>query len=195
MTQITAVPQFEEGPLEFKSQLTEIFQEFEGNPDDLIPVLQRVQAALGYLPEKALLEIAYMMALPSAKVFGVATFYTQFRLQPVGKHIIRVCRGTACHVRGSGRVLKDIQVQLQVAPGETTKDRLFTLETVACFGSCALAPVLVIDDAVHGRMNCSKTQKFLEQIRAEEREFIIADAIKKRLGGQNGFCNHEGQGK
>jgi NADH-quinone oxidoreductase subunit E len=193
MAQITAVPQFDEGPLEFKDQLAEIFQEFKGRPDDLIPVLQRVQAALGYLPEKALLEIAYKMALPSAKVFGVATFYTQFRLQPVGKHIIRVCRGTACHVRGSGRILKSIQARLKVAPGETTKDRLFTLETVACFGSCALAPVLVIDDAVHGRMNSSKAQKFLDQIRGEERQFSIDDAVKKRLGGQNGLCNHEGQ--
>ena len=173
MAQITAVSQFDESPLEFEDQLTEIFKKIEGRPEDLIPVLQRVQAALGYLPEKALLEIAYKMALPSAKVFGVATFYTQFRLQPVGKHIIRVCRGTACHVRGSGRILKGIQAQLKVAPGETTKDRLFTLETVACFGS--------------------KAQKFLDQIREEERQFSIDDSVKKRLGGQNGLCNHEGQ--
>ena len=193
MAQITAVSQFDESPLEFEDQLTEIFKKIEGRPEDLIPVLQRVQAALGYLPEKALLEIAYKMALPSAKVFGVATFYTQFRLRPVGKHIIRVCRGTACHVRGSGRILKGIQAQLKVAPGETTKDRLFTLETVACFGSCALAPVLVIDEAVHGRMNSSKAQKFLDQIREEERQFSIDDSVKKRLGGQNGLCNHEGQ--
>lgn len=193
MAQITAVSQFDESPLEFEDQLTEILKKIDGRPEDLIPVLQRVQAALGYLPEKALLEIAYKMALPSAKVFGVATFYTQFRLQPVGKHIIRVCRGTACHVRGSGRILKGIQAQLKVAPGETTKDRLFTLETVACFGSCALAPVLVIDDAVHGRMNSSKAQKFLDQIRGEELQFSIDDSVKKRLGGQNGLCNHEGQ--
>jgi len=193
MAQITAVSQFDESPLEFEDQLTEILEKIDGRPEDLIPVLQRVQAALGYLPEKALLEIAYKMALPSAKVFGVATFYTQFRLQPVGKHIIRVCRGTACHVRGSGRILKGIQAQIKVAPGETTKDRLFTLETVACFGSCALAPVLVIDDAVHGRMNSSKAQKFLGQMREEERQFSIDDSVKKSLGGQNGLCNHEGQ--
>jgi NADH:ubiquinone oxidoreductase subunit E len=193
MAQITAVSQFDESPLEFEDQLNEIIKKIDGRPEDLIPVLQRVQAALGYLPEKALLEIAYKMALPSAKVFGVATFYTQFRLKPVGKHIIRVCRGTACHVRGSGRILKGIQAQLKVAPGETTKDRLFTLETVACFGSCALAPVLVIDEAVHGRMNSSKAQKFLDQIREEERQFSIDDSVKKRLGGQNGLCNHEGQ--
>ena len=195
MVQITAVTQFDQSPLEFKDQLTEIFQKFEGRPEDLIPVLQRVQATLGYLPEKALLEIAYKMALPSAKVFGVATFYTQFRLQPVGKHIIRVCRGTACHVRGSGRILKGIQAQLKIVPGGTTKDRLLTLETVACFGSCALAPVVVIDDAVHGRMNSSKTQKFLNQIREPERQFTIDDSVKKRLGGQNGLCKHEGQSR
>lgn len=194
MAQITAAARFNEGPLEFEDQLTEILQKFEGRPDDLIPVLQKIQAALGYLPEKALLEVASAMALPSAKVFGVATFYTQFRLQPVGQHIIRLCRGTACHVRGSGRILKDIQARLQVAPGETTKDRLFTLETVACFGSCALAPVLVIDDAVHGRMNCSKAQTFLDQIRAEEGQFTMDGSIKKCSGRQNGLCNHEGQG-
>ena len=99
MTQITAITRFDEGPLEYKGQLSEIFHEFQGRPDDLIPILQRVQAAMGYLPEEALLEVAYLTGLPPARVFGVATFYSQFRLQPIGKHIIRVCRGTACHVQ------------------------------------------------------------------------------------------------
>ncbi|MDY6863075.1 MAG: NAD(P)H-dependent oxidoreductase subunit E, partial [Thermodesulfobacteriota bacterium] len=106
--------------------LSEVGREFEGRPEDLIPILQRVQRSLGYLPERVLLEIAYLTKVPPAKVFGVASFYAQFRFHPVGKHIIRVCSGTACHVRGSDRILKDIQARLKVAPGETTKDRLFS---------------------------------------------------------------------
>jgi NADH-quinone oxidoreductase subunit E len=126
-----------------------------------------VQKDLGYLPEKVLLEIADLTRLPSAEVFGVATFYAQFRLHPVGKHLIRVCRGTACHVRGSNRILKEIRTQLKVAPGETTKDRLFTLETVACLGACALAPVVVGDEQYHGRMNSKKTGNLLESLATE----------------------------
>ncbi|MFC1531750.1 NADH-quinone oxidoreductase subunit NuoE [Thermodesulfobacteriota bacterium] len=194
MAQTTAVTRYhEEDPLKLEGQLSKIFREFAGRPDDLIPVLQHIQAALGYLPEEALLEVAYLTGLPSAKVFGVATFYTLFRLQPVGKHIIRVCRGTACHVRGSSRILKGIQSQLQVAPGETTEDRLFTLETVSCFGSCALAPVVVIDDRVYGRMNPSKVHRLLEEIRAEaEGSKMIDHMIKKSVEEQNGLYIHEG---
>ena len=150
--------------------LSHIGDEFKGTPDELIPMLQKIQRALGYLPESALLAIAHMTGLPAARVFGVVTFYAQFRLRPVGKHIIRVCRGTACHVRGSGRILKDIQARLKVTPGETTKDRLFTLETVACFGSCALAPVVVADDNVRGRINSSKAIRILEEIVETEDE-------------------------
>jgi NADH-quinone oxidoreductase subunit E len=184
MAQITAATRYnEEEPHKLDGQLSKIFSEFEGKSDDLIPVLQRVQAALGYLPEEALQEIAYFTGLPSAKVFGVATFYALFRLHPVGKHIIRVCRGTACHVRGSSRILKDIQSQLQVNPGETTKDRLCTLETVACFGSCALAPVVVMDDRVYGRMNPSKVHGLLEEIMAEaEGSKMVNHMIKKSVG-------------
>ena len=127
-------------------------------------MLQRVQRTLGYLPERALVEIAHLTRLPTATVFGVATFYEQFRFHPAGKHIIRVCKGTACHVRGSDRILEDIETRFQLAPGGTSDDRMFTLETVACFGSCALAPVVLVDDSVKGRMNPAKTRKALEGI-------------------------------
>jgi NADH-quinone oxidoreductase subunit E len=159
---------------------SEILHKHEGRADNLIPLLQRVQRMLGYLPEWALLEISDYVAMPSAKVFGVATFYSQFRLQPVGEHIIRVCRGTACHVRGSNRILKEIQSHLRVLPGETTKDRLFTLETVACFGSCALAPVTVVDDTVYGRMNPSKVLALLQSLREEARESFAIEACDER---------------
>jgi NADH-quinone oxidoreductase subunit E len=165
--------------LEPEGQQTEILEEFEGRADELIPMLQRVQKALGYLPESALDEIAHRTGLPLAKVFGVATFYAQFRLQPVGKHIIRLCRGTACHVRRSGRIQKDIQALLGISPGETSRDRLFTLETVACFGSCALAPVVVVNDSVLGRVNPSKVREIVEALRRQEHRSPMAAINKK----------------
>jgi NADH-quinone oxidoreductase subunit E len=194
MAQIAGGNALCEDTLELEGLMSEIRRKFERRSDDLIPALQRVQGALGYLPERALLEIASITGAPSSKVFGVATFYAQFRLQPVGKHIIRICRGTACHVRGSGRILKDIQARLQLAPGETTKDRLFTLETVACFGSCALAPVVVIDDSVYGRMNSSKVGRILDELRREVSEPSIDASIEQRARGQNGLRIHESQG-
>ena len=132
-------------------------------------MLQMVQKELGYLPEASLEQIASLTGVPSAQVFGVATFYAQFRLQPVGRHVVKVCTGTACHVRGSSRIQSDIQKNLKIEPGETTEDHLFTLETVSCFGSCALAPVMVTDDSVHGRMNSNKADKLLEELADADR--------------------------
>jgi NADH-quinone oxidoreductase subunit E len=138
---------------------------FQGKADELIPLLQAAQRDLGFLPEEVLLEIARFVHVSAAKVYGAATFYSQFRLRPVGKHIVRVCRGTACHVKGSDRMLGDVQDYLQVAPGETTGDGLFTLETVACFGSCALAPVMVVNERVYGNLVRSKALELLKDIR------------------------------
>lgn len=153
----------------------EVLKAYEGKPENLIPMLQKAQRAWGFLPEWALLEISDHVGLPPAKVFGVATFYAQFRLQPIGRNIIRVCRGTACHVRGSNRILKEIQSRLQVTSGETTRDRLFTLETVACFGSCALAPVMLVNDTVYGRMNPSKAMAILDEFREAEKQALTGD--------------------
>jgi NADH-quinone oxidoreductase subunit E len=153
--------------------------EFDGRPDELIPMLQRVQNAVGYLPEEVLLEIARATRLPAARIFGVVTFYAQFRLRPVGKYIIRVCRGTACHVSGSSLILQDIQDHLKVLPGQTTDDGLFTLETVACFGSCALAPVVVVNDSVYGLMDPSKTRKLLGEIREKHAAIVAQTGAEK----------------
>jgi NADH-quinone oxidoreductase subunit E len=183
MTQIARQEELSESRGEIASTLVGIRQKFEGKPDELIPILQSVQEALGYLPEKAILEVASIVGVPSSTAFGVATFYTQFRLQPVGKHIIRVCRGTACHVRGSGRIQREIQARLKVAPGETTEDRLFTLETVACFGSCALAPVVVIDGSVYGRMTSSKVGRILDRLEKEVEEPSANEPVGKRMRG------------
>jgi NADH-quinone oxidoreductase subunit E len=153
-----------EESLEPEGVLAQVLSQFKGEARELIPMLQKVQGALGYLSEESLLEIARFSKVPAATVFGVATFYAQFRLQPVGKHIVRVCRGTACHVRGSDRILMDIESQFDVSPGGTTKDGLFTIETVACFGSCALAPVMLVGDSVYGRLNTSKARKILKNL-------------------------------
>jgi NADH:ubiquinone oxidoreductase subunit E len=111
--------------------------------------------------------IARLTQSPTAAVYGVATFYEQFRLHPVGQHIVKVCRGTACHVKGADRILNEIESRFQMTPGMTSADRQFTLETVACFGSCAIAPVVVVDDAVKGRMNPGKTRKVLNACAAK----------------------------
>lgn len=155
-----------EGRADIEDLLAGMKRSFSGRADELIPMLQTAQQALGFLPEQILLEIARFTRVPSARVYGTATFYSQFRLDPVGKHIVRVCRGTACHVKGSDRILGDIEEHLQVGPGGTTRDRLFTLETVACFGSCALAPIMVVDEAVYGNVGRSKAIDLIDRIRA-----------------------------
>lgn len=155
----------EQDPFEFHELLAEIRQSFSNQPEELIPILQKVQQRLGYLPESLLVRIARFTRLPSAAVFGVATFYEQFRFHPPGRHTIRVCRGTACHVRGASQILDEIKTSFHLAPGKTSPDSEFTLETVACFGSCALAPVVLVDDSVKGRMNPSKTRKELRKIK------------------------------
>lgn len=152
---------------EMKAVISEIRKESKGKPEELIPLLQRVQSKIGFLPEKALMEIAGITGLSPAKVYGVASFFAQFRFHPAGKHMVRICRGTACHVKGSNRILNDIETHFKLEEGETTEDMLFTLETVACFGSCALAPVVLVDETVRGRMNPSKTRSVLEEIKKE----------------------------
>ena len=118
----------------------------------LIPVLQKAQDIYGYLPQTVLETIARELRVPVAEVFGVVTFYAQFHLTPRGKNIIRVCQGTACHVRGGKNVLEAVCKHLDIAPGETTKDLNFTIETVACLGACGLAPVMMVNDETHGRL-------------------------------------------
>lgn len=137
---------------------------FERRREDLIAMLLTIQRGLGYLPEDALLDVAQLTKLPVSTVYGVATFYEQFRLDPCGRHVVKVCRGTACHVRGGDRILRELRTAFRIEPGETTDDNLFTLETVACFGSCALAPVVVIDDTVMGRMTPYRTRAALERL-------------------------------
>jgi len=146
-----------------KEQLDDILSQYNGESGDLIPVLQEVQELFGYLPGEAMQGIAKFLRLPESNVFGVATFYAQFKFTPTGKRIVKVCRGTACHVRGGERILSEVEKQLGIKPGETTDDLEYSLETIACFGSCALAPVIVIDKTVYGRMTTKKVAEFFTE--------------------------------
>ena len=156
-----ALPQEQEGTSE--EHLNEILSSYEGRGDELIPILQQVQQVFGYLPEPAMKKIAKFLKLPESTVFGVGTFYAQFKLVPTGRNVIKVCRGTACHVRGSAQILGEIEKQLGISAGETTPDLEYSLETIACFGSCALAPVVVINSKVHGRMTTPKAREILNK--------------------------------
>jgi len=146
-----------------EKRLDEILSAYQGGREELIPILQQVQQTFGYLPEAAMKKIARFLRLPESTVFGVGTFYAQFKLVPSGRNVIRVCRGTACHVRGSGQILSDIEKQLGITAGETTPDLEYSLETIACFGSCALAPVVVTNNKVHGRMTTTKVGEILDK--------------------------------
>lgn len=141
--------------------LDKILQEFDGQKGTLIPILQKVQNLYNFLPREALEYIAKKSGTPIAEIYGVATFYSLFHLSPRGRHIIRCCQGTACHVRGGANILQALEKQLGIKAGETTPDEKFTLETVACLGACGLAPVMQVDDDTHGRMTPEKVADIL----------------------------------
>jgi NADH-quinone oxidoreductase subunit E len=142
--------------------LKEIKNKFVGSPDELIALLQFVQEKIGYLSEESLLEIARFTGVPAATVYGTATFYAQFRFRPGGKYLIRVCRGTACHVRGGSRILGEVEKQLGINPGESTADLKFALETVACIGACSQAPTMVVGNDAYGKMTKQKVKDILQ---------------------------------
>lgn len=146
-----------------EDRLREILSSYSGEKAELISVLQEVQTDFGYLPAEVMLAIAKFLRLPASTVYGVASFYAQFKFTPTGKRIVKVCQGTACHVRGGVRILSEVEKQLGIKPGETTDDWEYSLETIACFGSCALAPVMVIDKNVHGRMTTAKVGQILTE--------------------------------
>ena len=136
---------------------------------NLIPILHEIQEEYRYLPEDALRNISEIMDIPLVDVYGVATFFTSFSLEPKGKHTVTLCMGTACHVRKSGSVLDEVKRFLGVEPGQTTEDMLFTLETVNCLGACAMGPIVVIDGKYHGQVTQEKARKLLEDVADSER--------------------------
>ncbi|MHB8170146.1 MAG: NADH-quinone oxidoreductase subunit NuoE [Thermincolia bacterium] len=135
-----------------QQQLDAVFTRYSGQKGALIPVLQEAQNIYGYLPEEVLEQISKNLKIPFSKVYGVVTFYAQFHLKPRGRNIIRVCLGTACHVRGGAKIFDRIRKELSLDDGETTLDLRYTLESVACIGACGLAPVIMVNDDTHGRL-------------------------------------------
>lgn len=154
-------------------------EKFPSSKDQLIPLLQFAQSELGYLPTEAMVAIADYLKVPASHVYGVATFYAQFRFSPLGKNRITVCRGTACHVRGGKKVIEEISKVLGIEDGGTTEDLSFSLETVACVGSCALAPVVVVNKKVYGKVTPKKMREIIYGIQGispdEEEDEDIGD--------------------
>jgi NADH-quinone oxidoreductase subunit E len=147
-----------------QKKLAQVLAPYRGQRGATIPVLQKAQEEVGYLPEELISEIADFLGMTRNEVYGVATFYAQFRFERQGEHTIKCCQGTACYVQGGQRILEAVEDELSIQPGKnTTDDYKFSLERVACFGSCALAPVMVIDKTVYGRMTPAKARQILTE--------------------------------
>lgn len=136
--------------------------------DSLIPILQDIQTSEGHLSKESIIEVGSHLNIPSSKIFGVATFYNQFRFQPNGKNHVQVCRGTACHVLGSATVLQEIEKQLKAKAGETTRDGQFSIEVVACIGACGLAPVISVNGEFHAKVTSASLKEIIESYKTKE---------------------------
>lgn len=148
-------------------QVDEIIASYQGNRAHLISILQDLQEQLHWLPPETLAYVAQKMGVSLTELFGIVTFYKSFRLKPRGKHLITVCMGTACHVRGAPRILRELQAKLHIEEGETTPDELCTLETARCLGACALGPIVVLDDEYQGQMTKAKVSTLMDELREE----------------------------
>ncbi|MFO7895517.1 MAG: NADH-quinone oxidoreductase subunit NuoE [Candidatus Cloacimonadales bacterium] len=151
------------------NKVVEIVNKYDANPSKVIAIMQAVQEEYRYLPEEVLTYIATMLDMSPATIYGVATFYSHFSLKPKGKYIIKICDGTACHVKGSGKLIDALRQKLELVEKETTtKDMLFTLESVSCLGACGLAPVILINDDVHGQVSVAQSIKLLDELMQRE---------------------------
>jgi len=151
-------------------KLNPLIKKYKGKKGAMIPLLQGAQELFGYLPRQAFEKIATDTGLKLADMYGVATFYAQFRLAPVGKNIVKVCHGTACHVQNAKTITGAIEDALGVKDGETTEDRVFTLESVACLGCCSLAPVMMIGDETYGNLDTKATTKIIRDLKLKEQK-------------------------
>jgi len=134
----------------------------------LIPILQDVQEMFGYLPKEIITAIGKHLSIPASKIYGVASFYNQFRFQPIGRYHIQLCRGTACHVKGSVKLLDTVLKQLEIEPGETTRDKMFSIEVVACLGACGLSPVVSVNGEFYARMTNRKVKELISSLRSKQ---------------------------
>jgi NADH-quinone oxidoreductase subunit E len=151
-------------------KLNPLIKKYKGKKGALIPLLQGAQHLYGYIPRKAFEKIAAETGLELADMYGVATFYSQFRLAPVGKYIVKVCHGTACHVQNAKSITGALEDTLRIKDGETTEDRLFTLESVACLGCCSLAPVMMISDNTYGNLDRKSAAKVIRDMKLQEKK-------------------------
>jgi len=151
-----------------KGRYREIFRKYAASRDSLIPILQAVQESEGYVSGESIAATSDYLDLPESKIFGVATFYNQFRLSAPGRCQVQICRGTACHVKASLNLLEVLQQELGIEPGETTRDGLFSLETVACLGACSIAPVMTVNGEFYGRLDKKTVVRALGEIRNRE---------------------------
>ncbi|MBE2279956.1 MAG: NADH-quinone oxidoreductase subunit NuoE [Ignavibacteriaceae bacterium] len=148
---------------------TNVLEKFPQNDRSaLIPLLQEIQENYGYLPEEVLQQAADHVGMPLCTVYGVATFYNQFRLIPLGENVIRVCRGTACHVKSSANILFALETALNIKAGQTTRDKLFSLEVVSCIGACSIAPVISVNDEYFGRLAVKDIDKIVKKYSARK---------------------------
>lgn len=156
------------------SELQPVLQKYNGSKGNLITILQKAQSIYGYLPKPILKFISQSTGVKPSKIYGVATFYTQFRLNPVGENLIMLCQGTACHVNGSAMIERAIVEELGIEDGETTEDNVFTFNNVACLGCCSLAPVMMIGNETYANLTPEKTKEILREIRESERQGVTA---------------------
>jgi NADH-quinone oxidoreductase subunit E len=151
-------------------RLTEILSSYKGERGELIPILQEIQAEFGYLSEEAMAKVAEFTRVAESKVFGVASFYAQFRFTPMGRNRVMVCRGTACHVKGAPRILEEIERVIGIKDGETRQDLEYTLESVACIGCCGLAPCIMVNKDVHGRLTPKEVREIFATPKGEAQD-------------------------
>ena len=152
-----------EGAADQFAVVDEVASEYAGTKGALIPILQNVQSRIGYLPTEVMKRIGEKAGVPAAQVFGVVSFYSQFRLKPVGRYVVKVCHGTACHVQGAGAITEAVCSELGVEDGETTADGKFTVESVACIGCCSLAPVIMVEDNSYGRLTPDEARRIVRE--------------------------------
>lgn len=155
------------------TEVQKILDKYPEGRDNLIPILQAIQTKEGFLSKEAIIEVGQHLKIPTSKIFGVATFYNQFRFEPFGKYHIQICRGTACHVLGSNTVLQEVEKHLKVKAGQTTRKGLFSIEVVACIGACGLAPVIAVNGEFHAKVSAQSIKEIIEEYKVKEEETCL----------------------
>ena len=169
ITRVQAKPEKEEIIEVDLTLLDPLIAKYKGKKGNVIPLLQGAQDIYGFIPEAVFTKISVNTGIPLSDMYGVATFYAQFRLKPVGKHIVKVCHGTACHVQNANEITESLEEAMKIKDGETTDDRILPLESVACLGCCSLAPVMMIGDQTYGKLTGNQAVKVIKNIRLAEK--------------------------